>query len=206
MVRASTLLTLGLIGAGLLAFTSLGGAGGIGQRIGGGFKSFTDNLVGGFQGVIPSIDKAQSSQPIKYDLQLSDDPSDYYDPKTVEKNLEDVLPIPYEPTVPGGAVDTSPLPQATPIETTEKPEVISGVPNQGEVIIPQTPKPTGTYLERITTYVQQPLSTITPPQAAQQNISRAKQDYGGYGSANQQNAALQSLIATNASKYSEYFN
>lgn len=206
MVRASTLLTLGLIGAGLLAFTSLGGAGGIGQRIGGGFKSFTDNLVGGFQGVIPSIDKAQSSQPIKYDLQLSDDPSDYYDPKTVEKNLEDVLPIPYEPTVPGGAVDTSPLPQATPIETTEKPEVISGVPNQGEVIIPQTPKPTGTYLERITTYVQQPLSTITPTQAAQQNISRAKQDYGGYGSANQQNAALQSLIATNASKYSEYFN
>ena len=206
MVRASTLLTLGLIGAGLLAFTSLGGAGGIGQRIGGGFKSFTDNLVGGFQGVIPSIDKAQSSQPIKYDLQLSDDPSDYYDPKTVEKNLEDVLPIPYEPTVPGGAVDTSPLPQATPIETTEKPEVISGVPNQGEVIIPQTPKPTGTYLERITTYVQQPLTTITPTQAAQQNISRAKQDYGGYGSANQQNAALQSLIATNASKYSEYFN
>ena len=206
MVRASTLLTLGLIGAGLLAFTSLGGAGGIGQRIGGGFKSFTDNLVGGFQGVIPSIDKAQSSQPIKYDLQLSDDPSDYYDPKTVEKNLEDVLPIPYEPTVPGGAVDTSPLPQATPIETTEKPEVISGVPNQGDVIIPQTPKPTGTYLERITTYVQQPLSTITPTQAAQQNISRAKQDYGGYGSANQQNAALQSLIATNASKYSEYFN
>ena len=206
MVRASTLLTLGLIGAGLLAFTSLGGAGGIGQRIGGGFKSFTDNLVGGFQGVIPSIDKAQSSQPIKYDLQLSDDPSDYYDPKTVEKNLEDVLPIPYEPTVPGGAVDTAPLPQATPIKTTQKPEVISGVPNQGEVIIPQTPKPTGTYLERITTYVQQPLSTITPTQAAQQNISRAKQDYGGYGSANQQNAALQSLIATNASKYSEYFN
>ena len=206
MVRASTLLTLGLIGAGLLAFTSLGGAGGIGQRIGGGFKSFTDNLVGGFQGVIPSIDKAQSSQPIKDDLQLSDDPSDYYDPKTVEKNLEDVLPIPYEPTVPGGAVDTSPLPQATPIETTEKPEVISGVPNQCEVIIQQTPKPTCTYLERITTYVQQPLTTLTAQQASQQNISRAKQDYGGYGSANQQNAALQSLIATNASKYSEYFN
>ena len=206
MVRASTLLTLGLIGAGLLAFTSLGGAGGIGQRIGGGFKSFTDNLVGGFQGVIPSIDKAQSSQPIKYDLQLSDDPSDYYDPKTVEKNLEDVLPIPYEPTVPGGAVDTSPLPQATPIETTEKPEVISGVPNQGEVIIPQTPKPTGTYLERITTYVQQPLSTITPQQASRNVITRAKSDYGGYGSPNQQNAALASLIQTNANKYSEYFS
>ena len=210
MVSLNTLFTLGVIGAGLLAFTSLGGAGGIGQRIGGGFKAFQDNLFSGFTGAFQAggidLGKTPTSQPVKYDLQLSDDPSDYYDPKTVEKNLQDALPVPYEPTVPGGAVDTAPLPQATPIKTTQKPEVISGVPNQGEVIIPQTPKPTGTYLERITTYVQQPLSTITPTQAAQQNISRAKQDYGGYGSANQQNAALQSLIATNASKYSEYFN
>ena len=36
MVSLKTLFTLGIIGAGLLAFTSLGGAGGIGQRIGGG--------------------------------------------------------------------------------------------------------------------------------------------------------------------------
>ena len=201
MVRASTLLTLGLIGAGLLAFTSLGGASGIGQRIGGGFKAFSESLTGGFTGA-----KAPTSQPVKYDLQLSDDPSDYYDPKTVEKNLADALPVPYEPTVPGGAVDTAPLPQATPIKTTPKPEVISGVPNQGEVVIAQTPKPTGSYLERITTYVQQPLSTITPQQASRNVITRAKSDYGGYGSANQQNAALTSLIATNAAKYGSYFN
>tara|TARA_Y100001963_G_scaffold6982_1_gene9006 strand:- start:841 stop:1437 length:597 start_codon:yes stop_codon:yes gene_type:complete len=198
MVRASTLLTLGLIGAGLLAFTSLGGASGIGQRIGGGFKAFSDSLTGGFQGGAISFGKAPASQPVKYDLQLSDDPSDYYDPKTVEKNLQEALPVPYEPTVPGGAVDTAPLPQATPIETTQKPEVKSGIPT--------TPKPTGTYLERITTYVQQPLSVLSPSTAAQQNISRAKQDYGGYGSSSQQNAALQSLLATNASKYGSYFN
>ena len=210
MVRASTLLTLGLIGAGLLAFTSLGGASGIGQRIGGGFKAFTDSITGsftgGFQGGAIDLGKSPTSQPVKYDLQLSDDPSDYYDPKTVEKNLQDALPVPYEPTVPGGAVDTAPLPQATPIKTTPKPEVISGVANQGEVIIPQTPKPTGSYLERITTYVQQPLSTITPQQASRNVITRGKSDYGGYGSPNQQNAALQSLIATNASKYGSYFN
>ena len=208
MVRASTLLTLGLIGAGLLAFTSLGGASGIGQRIGGGFKAFQDNLIGGFTGAFQGgdWDKQESAQPIKYNLQLSDSPSDYYDPKTVEKNLADALPVPYEPTVPGGAVDTAPLPQATPSATTQKPEVISGVPNQGEIIMPQAPKPTGTYLERITTYVQQPLTTISPQQASRNVITRAKSDYGGYGSANQQNASLQSLIATNASKYSEYFN
>ena len=212
MVRASTLLTLGLIGVGLLAFSSLGGASGIGQRIGGGFKAFSDSLTAGFKPSVIDLGKAPTSQPIKYNLQLSDNPADYYDPKTVQKNVDkaieklDDLPVPYDPTVPGGAVDTAPLPQATPIQTTEDPKVESGIPNQGEVIIPQTPKPTGSYLERITTYIQNPLSTITPKQASQQNISRAKQDYGGYGSANQQNAALQSLIATNAAKYSEYFN
>jgi len=210
MVRASTLVTLGLISAGLLAFTSLGGASGIGQRIGGGFKAFSESLTGGFTGAFQGggidLGKAPTSQPVKYDLQLSDNPSDYYDPKTVEKNLQDALPVPYEPTVPGGAVDTSPLPQATPIETTQKPEVKSGIANQGVIIMPRTPKPTGSYLERITTYVQQPLTTLTAQQASQQNISRAKQDYGGYGSASQQNATLQALIATNASKYSEYFD
>ena len=206
MVRASTLLTLGLIGAGLLAFTSLGGASGIAQRIGGGFKTFSDTLTESITGNFQGGQQNGPTEPVKYDLQLSDDPSDYYDPKTVEKNLQDALPVPYEPTVPGGPVDTAPLPQATPIKTTPKPEVISGVPNQGEVIIPQTPKPTGTYLERITTYVQQPLSTITPQQASRNVITRAKSDYGGYGSANQQNAALQSLIATNAAKYGSYFN
>jgi len=210
MVSLNTLFTLGILGAGLLAFTSLGGAGGIGQRIGGGFKAFQDNLISGFTGAFQGgaidLGKAPTSQPIKYNLQLSDDPADYYDPKTVQQNLDNALPVPYDPTVPGGAVDTAPLPQATPIQTTEEPKVESGIPNQGKVIIPQAPQPTGTYLERITTYVQQPLTTITPTQASQQNISRAKQEYGGYGSANQQNAALSNLIATNASKYGEYFS
>tara|TARA_R110002012_G_scaffold242094_1_gene416467 strand:- start:306 stop:935 length:630 start_codon:yes stop_codon:yes gene_type:complete len=209
MVSLNTLFTLGILGAGFLAFTSLGGAGGIGQRIGGGFKAFQDSLLAGFTGILPADPfgaAATSDQPPLIDLQLSNDPSRYTDPATVEKNLQDVLPIPYEPTVPGGAVDTSPLPQATPIATTLKPEVISGVPNQGEVIIPQRPKPTGTYLERITTYVQQPLTTITPEQASRNVITRAKSDYGGYGSPNQQNATLQSLIATNAAKYGSYFN
>ena len=212
MVSLNTIFTLGILAVGIGAFTSLGGASGIGQRIGGGFKAFQDSLFAGFtgalggEGVIPSFADAPASKPLKYNLQLSDDPSDYYDPKTVQKNLDDALPVPYEPTVPGGAVDTAPLPQATPIQTTQEPKVESGIANQGEVIIPPTPKPTGSYLERITTYVQQPLSTITPQQASRNVITRAKSDYGGYGSANQQNAALQSLIATNASKYSEYFN
>ena len=132
MVSLNTLFTLGILGAGLLAFTSLGGAGGIGQRIGGGFKAFQDNLIGGFTGALnPFGPAATSSEPL-IDLQLSNDPSRYTDPATVEKNLENAidmntgqpigtspqLPDPYDSKTGGGQVDTSPAPQAIPIETT----------------------------------------------------------------------------------------
>ena len=52
MVSLNTLFTLGVIGAGLLAFTSLGGAGGIGQKLGasfgGGIRSFNENISTSF--------------------------------------------------------------------------------------------------------------------------------------------------------------
>jgi|TARA_R110000824_G_scaffold338369_1_gene524844 hypothetical protein len=218
MVSLNTLFTLGIIGAGLLAFTSLGGAGGIGQRIGGGFKAFQDNLIGGFTGALNPFGAAATGEPL-INLQLSDDPSRYTDPAIVEKNLQNAidmntgqpigtspqLPDPYDSKTGGGQVDTSPTPQATPIQTTQEPKVESGIPNQGGGVILFSPKP-NTYFERITQYVAQPLTTLTPSQAAKQNISRSKQDYGGYGSANQQNQTLQNLLAVNAQKYGEYFS
>lgn len=219
MVSLKTLFTLGIIGAGLLAFTSLGGAGGIGQRIGGGFKAFQDNLVGSFTGALNPFGAAATSGEPLIDLQLSNDPSRYTDPATVAQNLQNAidmntgqpigtspqLPDPYDSKTGGGQVDTSPVPQATPIETTQEPKVQSGIANQGGLIIPTPPKP-DSYLERITQYVEQPLTVLTPSVAAKQNISRSKQDYGGYGSANQQNVALQNLLASNAEKYGSYFN
>ena len=159
MVSLNTLFTLGILGAGLLAFTSLGGAGGIGQRIGGGFKAFQDNLIGGFTGALnPFGPAATSSEPL-IDLQLSNDPSRYTDPATVEKNLENAidmntgqpigtspqLPGPYDSKTGGGQVDTSPAPQAIPIETTTEPKVETGIPNQGGGVIPIPQKPS-TYL------------------------------------------------------------
>lgn len=216
MVSLNTLFTLGVIGAGLLAFTSLGGAGGIGQRIGGGYKSFVDNLIGGFSGA------AATGEP-KINLQLSSDPSRYTDPATVERNLQNAidmntgqpigtssrLPDPYDSSTNGGAVDTSPTSEAQPkppIEVPSEPEVIVGVPSPRGVGIP-LPQPSGTsYLERISQYVSQPLTVLPQRQAAKIEISRQKSDYGGYGSANQQNQALQSLLAANAEKYGSYFN
>jgi hypothetical protein len=45
MVSISNWLTLGLIGGGILAFYKLGGAGGIGSKIGGGFSSLFDSFT-----------------------------------------------------------------------------------------------------------------------------------------------------------------
>ena len=49
MVSIKTGLTLGLIGAGALAFYALGGAKGIGSRIGGGFTGFGQSLADAFK-------------------------------------------------------------------------------------------------------------------------------------------------------------
>ena len=219
MVSLNTLFTLGILGAGLLAFTSLGGAGGIGQRIGGGFKAFQDNLLSGFTGALNPFGATASSGEPLIDLQLSNDPSRYTDPATVERNLQNALdmntgqpigtspqlPDPYDSKTGGGQVDTSPTPQATPIETTEEPKVQSGIPNQGSGVILPAAKPSS-YVERITQYVAQPLTTITPREASSNVLSRAKSDYGGYGSPEAQNRELQSLLATNAQKYGSFFN
>lgn len=50
MVSARTFLTIGVILAGVALFFGLGGAQGIGARIGGGFKSFGSSFVGGLGG------------------------------------------------------------------------------------------------------------------------------------------------------------
>jgi hypothetical protein len=191
MVSLNTIFTLGVIGAAALAFTSLGGAGGIGSRIGGSFgggiRSFNENITSSFNAALQGLNPfaaAQESTGEKINLQLSSDPSMYTDPTTV------TLPEEYKPNRNGGAVDTSPLPAAIPAQTTRTPEVISGK----------------SYLEKTLQYVQQPLTVISQPQAAINVISRAKSDYGGYGSASSQNRELQSLLATNAQKYGSYFN
>jgi hypothetical protein len=191
MVSLNTIFTLGVIGAGLLAFTSLGGAGGIGQKLGGtfggGIRSFNENITRSFNAALQGLNPfaaAQESEGEKINLTLSSDPAMYTDPKSV------TLPEPYRPSAPGGAVDTSPIPPAIPSRTTPTPEVITGK----------------TYLERTLQYVQQPLTVIEPRQAQLNVIARAKSDYGGYGSASSQSRELQSLLATNAAKYGSYFN
>lgn len=52
MVKLGTFITLGLLAVGAAVFLGLGGASGIGQRIGGGFRVFGESIVSGISGTI----------------------------------------------------------------------------------------------------------------------------------------------------------
>ncbi len=216
MVSLNTLFTLGVIGAGLLAFTSLGGAGGIGQRLGssfgGGIRSFNENISTSFnqalQGLNPfaaAQDSAAATlsgitQPISEVVEsvgsgglsagsLETSPSEYGSGSS--------------------AVDTSGAPAATPISTSFQPQVISGVvePEFAATYSFVEPKQGALDVSKAFEYINQPLSVVNDrSQIAKISNTRSASNYGGYGSASQQNAALASLIQTNANKYSEYFS
>lgn len=84
MVSIKTGLTLGLLGAGALAFYALGGAKGIGSRIGGGFTGFGQSLADAFK--FPEF-VVEKSGGIQYDPKVlagqSFEIPDYSDGKTL---------------------------------------------------------------------------------------------------------------------------
>ena len=107
------------------------------------------------------------------------------------------------------AVDTSAAPKATPISTSFQPQVISGVvePEFAAKFSFVPPQEGKLDVSKAFQFINQPLSVVNDrSQVAKISNTRAKSNYGGYGTASQQNAALASLIQTNANKYSEYFS
>jgi|TARA_R100001530_G_scaffold134050_1_gene108288 hypothetical protein len=84
LVSIKTGLTLGLIGAGLLAFYKLGGATGLGSRIGAGFSGFGQSLADAFK--FPEF-IVEKSGGIQYDEKVLEgkgyDIPDYYNGKTL---------------------------------------------------------------------------------------------------------------------------
>jgi hypothetical protein len=171
MVSLNTIFTLGVIGAGLLAFTSLGGAGGIGSRIGssfgGGIRSFNENISSSFNAALQGLNPFAAAQESAAST-LSG----------ITEPLTELVQSPGSGGSGAGSIETSPSEYGT----------------------------GSSAVDRISRYVDQPLTTVTPRQASVNVISRAKSDYGGYGSAASQNRELQSLLATNAQKYGSYFN
>ena len=216
MVSLNTLFTLGVIGAGLLAFTSLGGAGGIGQRLGasfgGGIRSFNENISTSFnqalQGLNPFAAAQESAastlsgitQPLSEIVESAG--SGGMSAGSLETS-------PSEYGTGSSAVDTSAAPKATPISTSFQPQVISGTITpkfaaQYSFVAPQEGK---LDVSKAFQYINNPLSVVNDrSQVKKISNTRAASNYGGYGTATQQNAQLASLIQTNANKYSEYFS
>ena len=216
MVSLNTLFTLGVIGAGLLAFTSLGGAGGIGQRLGGslggGIRSFNENISTSFnqalQGLNPFAAAQESAQSTLSGITepLS---SIVGSPGSGGMSAGSLETSPSEYGSGSSAVDTSPAPPATPISTSFRPQVISGdidptFAAKYSFVAPQEGK---LDVSKAFQFINNPLSVVNDrSQVAKISNTRAASNYGGYGTASQQNAALASLIETNANKYSEYFS
>ena len=215
MVSLKTIFTLGVIGAGLIAFTSLGGAGGIGQRLGGslggGIRSFNENISTSFnqslQGLNPFAAAQQSAastlsgitQPISQIVQSAG--SGGMSGGSLETS-------PSEFGSGSSAVDTSGAPLAIPITTSFLPQVISGVvePEFGAKYSFVEPQEGKLDVSKAFEFINVG-STYNKRNLEKRAASGAKlgSTYGGYGSEQTQNDTLASLIQTNASKYSEYF-
>ena len=63
MVSLSTIITLGAIGTAVLGFYKLGGASGIGSRVGGGFSSLFDSFTSSLNPIQAAIDKNNAENP-----------------------------------------------------------------------------------------------------------------------------------------------
>ncbi len=215
MVSLNTLFTLGVIGAGLLAFTSLGGAGGIGQRIGGslggGIRSFNENISTSFNQALQGLNPFAAAQDsAAATLSGITQPISEVVESVGSGGLSagSLETSPSEYGTGSSAVDTSSAPKATPITTSFLPQVISGVvepefaakysfvpPQEGKLDVSKT-------FEFINVG-----STYNSQNRAQRAAATVDgRGYGGYGSETSQNNQLASLIATNASKYGAYFS
>ena len=216
MVSLNTIFTLGVIGAGLLAFTSLGGAGGIGQRLGGSFgggiRSFNENISSSFNAALQGLNPfAAAQESAASTLSGITEPLSelVQSPGSGGSGAGSIETSPSEYGSGSSAVDTSAAPPATPISTSFQPQVISGVvdPTFAAKYSFVAPKEGKLDVSKAFQYINQPLSVVNDrSQVAKISNTRAASNYGGYGSSSQQNAALASLIATNAEKYSEYFS
>ena len=216
MVSLNTLFTLGIIGAGLLAFTSLGGAGGIGQRIGGslggGIRSFNENISTSFNQALQGLNPFAAAQESAASTLsgITQPLSEIVESKgSGGMSAGSLEASPSEYGTGSSAVDTSAAPKATPISTSFQPQVISGVvePEFAAKFSFVPPQEGKLDVSKAFQFINQPLSVVNDrSQVAKISNTRAKSNYGGYGTASQQNAALASLIQTNANKYSEYFS
>lgn len=210
MVSLSNLLTIGIIGAGIAAFIGLGGAQGIGSRIGQGFRGLGESFVAGISNplssVIPTVvTQGTPSNDVLTNLQKQ--------AGQLQSNIEEAIQsatnlggsVNPEASAAGNLVtkgDTPTVPQSStpaPTITGLAEAALSGaVSTSFAGKYSGKPAPT----QRNVLDVSKAFNFIanTPP-----SPSRAASNYGGYGSAINQNTALAAAIERSARENPSYF-
>jgi len=216
MVSLSNLLTIGIIGAGIAAFIGLGGAQGIGSKIGQGFRGLGESFVAGISNplssVIPTVVSAGTpSNNVLSNLQKQ--------AGQLQSNIEEAIQA---GTNLGGSVnpeasaagniatkgDTPTIPQAPiPIATSFKSALESGIVEPAfaqkySFVAPQEGK---LDVSKTFQYIADPVSVVGAGQASTIATSRAKSGYGGYGSSINQSTALAAAIQASAAVNPEFF-
>ena len=155
MVSIKTGLTLGLLGAGVLAFYALGGARGIGSRIGGGFTGFGQSLADAFK--FPEF-VVEKSGGLQYDQKVFEGQS------YVTPNYEKDVIIP-SGTVSAEGVFRSEVPPMTPEYKEWLDQQIPNVDVPSTTSTPSDPFPTAPSLAQLFPRLRgDPQSqTSTPP-------------------------------------------
>lgn len=196
MVSLNTALTLGVIGAAIVAFYGLGGASGIGSRIGSGLSSFGQSLQ---SSLIPTI--TTPTTPSNLDLKSLEEQGIAQGTRLDQLNqmIKDMFggTITSE-QVRENAAKTAPIPNEKSISAAFQPAVSAGVitRNFAETYSFKPPTSKGVAdVSKIFEFVNKNPSSPT----------RAASNYGGYGSAINQNTALAQAISASASQYGEYF-
>ena len=156
MVSLSTIITLGAIGTAVLGFYKLGGASGIGSRVGGGFSSLFDSFTSSLNPIQAAIDKNNAENPALNPTLVAQarfeeattldpnlaadrfvDPAGIYDPYTT-------VPTPIAPT-PIAPTPIAPTPQTqVPIISRQPTFVPTPIPESTFTVTTVTPTGTTT--------------------------------------------------------------
>lgn len=196
MVSLNTVLTLGVIGAAIAAFYGLGGASGIGSRIGSGLSSFGQAFQ---SSLIPTITTPET--PSNLDLKSLEEQG--IAQGTRLDQLNETTKQEFGGTITSeqvrqNAAQTAPIPNEKPIAAAFQPAVSAGAITRKFAETYSFNPPTSKGVADVSKIFQSINKTPSTP-------SRAASNYGGYGSAINQNTALAQAIQASASKYGEYF-
>tara|TARA_R110002020_G_scaffold116474_2_gene266923 strand:- start:283 stop:897 length:615 start_codon:yes stop_codon:yes gene_type:complete len=203
MVSIKSLITLGLIGGGILAFYRLGGASGIGSRIGGGFGSLFDGFTGGLNPVKDVLNIIPNTDPNAPTGQGGQN----YDNSGGNGGGSQQIPLEEFPTTDNQGNPLIPTTPITDIAKGFQTPLQQGIISKGfaeKYSFQPPPTRNNRFGEALN--VSKTFEYInSPTYRSAVSVSNTSSQFGGYTSADDQRNELQRQIEINATKYPEWF-